>query len=267
MQCLEKYRSKLVRDANRQLRVIAEAPDESAVHDFRVNLKRLTALYEFLGGIDDTIPFKRQLKPYRVLFKSLGNIRDAQIAIRLIEDLDAMTGTESGALVEALRTGIDRDYGRYREIIGDHRAPSIRLATIRAGGIKPAAISRYQPVYLESLLEKIFRLDDRTTASGWHRKRILLKRYRHNLDAFSLCSGQAADQRQLRQISMLEQLLGDWHDRVVTAELLQSLPAPAADAFPVVHKLKSQDRVLLGAAKLYLAKFARDLQVMPVPHE
>jgi len=260
MQCLEKYRRKLVSDANRQLRVIAESPDESAVHDFRVVIKRLRALYEFLGGIDEKISVKPLLKPYRVLFKSLGRIRDAQIAIHLIEDLDALPEKQTRALIEKLRAGIDRDYGRYREIAGAGRSPSIRLPTIRASGISAAAIFRHQPVYLESLLSRLPCDESRMSADSWHRKRILLKKYRHNLDAFSLCLGQTVDQRTLRQISILEQLLGDWHDRVVGVEILQSLPGKAGKLAPLIQKMTTQERMLLGTARLYLAKFARELQ-------
>ena len=257
MQCLEKYRSKLVSDANRQLRVIAGSADESAVHDFRVGIKRLTALYGFLGQADENLSVKKLLKPYRAMFKQLGRIRDAHIAIGLIEDLGPAPNPLSKHLVGLLRSGIRRDYRGFRNLVGNKRSLSIKLPTIRGTGIPPTAISRHKSAYLESLLSKILSPGKRVTAEEWHRKRILLKRYRYTLEAFSLCPGQNLDQRLLRQISMLEQLLGDWHDRIVTVELLESLPDSATDPAPLIQKMKSQDRILLGAAKIYLARFAR----------
>ncbi|MGD2173018.1 MAG: CHAD domain-containing protein [Gammaproteobacteria bacterium] len=260
MHCLEKYRSKLVRNANRQLRIILESPDESAVHDFRVGIKRLRALYGFLDRTDEKLSAKKILGPYRAMFKKLGPLRDAHIAIRLIEDLEPAPNSQSRQLISLLRAGIRRDYRSFRNFLGNDRSLSIKLPTIRAIGIPPAAISRQKPAYLEELLAKTLSSEKRITPDGWHRKRILLKQYRYTLEAFDQCPGQSVDERLLRRIAMLEQLLGDWHDRVVTAELLQSLPSSAADPAPLIRQLKSQARVLLGAAKIYLVRLAQSCQ-------
>lgn len=256
MQCLEKYRSDQIREANRKLRVIFESPDESAVHDFRVCIKRLTALYDFLGRSDENLAAKKLLKPYRVLFKKLGSIREAHIAIGLIGDLEVLSSLQSRQLIGLLGSRIRRDYRNFRNFTGNVRALSVKLPTIHATGIPPAAISRQKPVYLNELWVQIQAPAVRMTVDGWHRKRILLKRFRHTLEAFDQCPGQAADQRLLKQISILEQLLGDWHDRIVAAELLQSLPETAGDCGSLIRRLKSQDRMLLGSVKIYFEKFA-----------
>lgn len=227
------------------------------MHDYRVNIKRLTALYGFLGQVDENISAKKLLKPYRVLFKKLGCIRDAHIAIGLIGDLESPPNAESKQLLKLLRSAIRRDHRRFRKLVGIDRAIAVRLPTIRATGIPQAAITRHKPVHLERLLAQILSPEQRMTVDGWHGKRILLKRYRHTLEAFSLCPGQAANPRLLKHVSLLEQLLGDWHDRIVTAELLQSLPASAVDPAPVIRQLKNQHQVLLGTAKIYLARFAQ----------
>ena len=257
MQCLEKYRSKLVTDTNRQLRVILESPDESAVHDFRVGIKRLRAFYGFLDRADEKLSAKILLKPYRAMFKRLGPIRDAHIAIGLIADLEPAPNPQSKNLTGLLRSKIRRDYRNFRNLVPNDRSISIKLPTIRAAGIPPVAITRQKSAYLEGLLSKIQSSETRMSADGWHRKRILLKHYRYTLEAFSLCPGQVADQRLLKYILLLEQLLGDWHDRVVTAELLRSLPATSTSRDPLLQQLKNQDRMLLGTAKIYLRKFAQ----------
>ena len=256
MHCLERYRRNQVREANRKLRVIVESPDESAVHDFRVCIKRLTAFYGFLGQVDEKLSAKKILQPYRGIFKSLGRIRDAHIAIGLIGSLEPSPDTETGKLTGLLRAGIRREHRSFRGLVDQGRPVSIRLPTIRATGVPTAAIARHKPVYLDLLLSQILSAQKRTTVDGWHRKRILLKRYRHILEAFSLCPGQAANLRLLKHIALLEQLLGDWHDRVVAAELLRSLPVPAADSAAVIRQLNSQHRLLLGTARIYLPGLA-----------
>ena len=257
MQCLDKYRSKLVTDTNRQLRILLESPDEAAVHDFRVGIKRLRAFYEFLDRVDEKLSAKKLLQPYRAMFKKLGRIRDAHIAIGLIEELEPTPNPQSKQLIGLLRSKIRGDYRGFRKLVGNDRNLSIKLPTIRAAETPPAAIARQKPVYLDGLLAKILPSEKRMNTNEWHRKRILLKSYRYTLEAFNLCPGHKVDERELRRISMLEQLLGDWHDRVITAELLQSMPASAADPAAWIRQLKSQDRMLLGAAKIYLDRFAR----------
>jgi CHAD domain-containing protein len=242
------------------LRVILESPDESAVHDFRVCMKRLTALYGFLGEADGNLSVKKLLKPYRVLFKKLGSIRDAHIAIGLVEDLQPSPNPASKRLLGLLKSGIRRDYRNFRSLVGTDRAISIKLPTLRATGISQAAISRHRPIYLDRVLSQILSTEEPATAAGWHRKRILLKRYRHTQEALSPGPGQPQDPGLQKQIALLEQLLGDWHDRVVTADLLQALAGPAADPAVLIRQLKSQHRALLGTAKIYLGKFAQSEQ-------
>jgi CHAD domain-containing protein len=94
-------------------------------------------------------------------------------------------------------------------------------------------------------------------ADKWHKKRILLKRYQHKLDSFHFCPGHLADETELKQIKMLQQLLGDWHDRVVTMQILQSFEGLEAQTGAAIAIMKKQDRLLLGSAKIYLNKFTK----------
>ncbi len=249
MNCLEKYRGKLIREINGNLRIILDTPAEIAVHDFRVGIKRLTALYRFLDQIEPGLLCRRQLKPYRSLSKSIGNIRDAHVAINLIQTLDHGAGDACKPLVKKLEAKIGRDYRLFRECArADARIP-IRMPTIKALGLSERAILRHKPVMLETLLLQILHIDMAMNATKWHKKRILLKRYHHSLDAFCFCPGHRLDEAELKRIKMLEQLLGDWHDRVVTAELLHDL---TGDSARTVALLKKQHKLLLATAQIYL---------------
>ena len=63
MNCLDKYRSKLISQINRNLGIILVSPDEEAIHNFRVGMKRLTALYFFLNEVDAGLKTRKVLKP------------------------------------------------------------------------------------------------------------------------------------------------------------------------------------------------------------
>ena len=257
MNCLEKYRSKLIREINHNLGIIVERPDEDPVHDFRVGIKRLTALYYLLDEIKPELNARQLLKPYRVAFKLIGEIRDIHIAEHLISSLDEINPQDSAAMIKALRLKARRDYRLFQQNIpADHRL-SIRVPTIRSIGLSERAINRQKPLILASLLSQIVGTKNKMSASSWHKKRILLKRYHHVLDAFSYCPGHSFDEAELKQIRILEQLLGDWHDRVITAELIESLPDMGSRRETAIAIMEKQDKLLLGAAKIYLQKFAR----------
>jgi len=256
MNCLEKYRSKLITEINRDLGVILTKPDEDPVHDFRVGVKRLTALYRFLHQINPELNARELLKPYRVPFKSIGNIRDVHIAVHLIDSLEEISPQDSKALIKGLNAKARQDYRVFQKNNpADHRL-SIRIPTIKSTGISARAITRQKPVVLAQLLAQILSTGKRMDATQWHKKRILLKRYHHTLDAFCFCPGHLLDETELKQIKILEQLLGDWHDRVVTTELIKSLPGLEKHLQSAIAIMQKQDQLLLGAAKIYLRKFA-----------
>jgi CHAD domain-containing protein len=257
MNCLDIYRNKLVQEINKNLRLILENPEEGPVHDFRVGVKRLTALYYFLGEINTDLKAKKILKPYRSLFKSIGSIRDGHIAVHLIQDLDEIDLEESKILVRAIRSRIRKDYRLFQTNVQASARVSIRMPTVRATGISEAAILRGKPIVLNGLLAQILNTEEWMSAEKWHKKRILLKRYHHKLDAFHFCPGHKSDEDELKQIKILEQLLGDWHDRVITIQILQSFQGLEAQIGPAIAIMKKQDRLLLGSAKIYLNKYRK----------
>jgi len=257
MNCLDKYRSKLIREINRDLRIILIQPEEEPVHDFRVGVKRLTALYYFLNRIDPDLKAKRILKPYRSLFKSIGRIREAHIAVHLVQSLDEIRAEDSEILLKALRSKIRRDCRSFQACVRAQPPISIRTPTISSSGISARAILRLKPVVLDELLLQILDTESRMNAQQWHKKRILLKRYHHKMDAFCYCPGHSLDENELKQIKILEQLLGDWHDRVVTTEILQVLEGIEVTTGRAIAIMKKQENLLLGATRIYFDKFSR----------
>ena len=255
MNCLDKYRSKLISQLNRDLRIIVARPEEEPVHDFRVGIKRLTALYYFLNEVDPELKTKKIIKPYRSLARSIGIIRDGHIAVHLIQDLDEVSLADKKILVSAIKSKTRTDHRLFKKSVQVNALTQVRLPTIRSMGLSERAILREKPVVLKELLLLIMSTEPRMTAAQWHKKRILLKRYHHKLDAFCFCPGHTSDESELKQIKILEQLLGDWHDRIITAEILHSLAGVEAAAGRAITVMQNQDRLLLGSAKIYLNKF------------
>ena len=257
MNCLDKYRSKLVSQINRDLNVILAGPDESAIHNFRVGMKRLTALYFFLNEVDPGLKTRKILKPYRRLAKSIGVIRDGHIAVHLIQELDEICAADKKRLINAIKSRSRHDYRQFKKSIEASTHTRIRVPTIRSMGLSERAILREKPIALKVLLSQIMSIRPRMTAEQWHKKRILLKRYHHKLDAFCFCPGHSSDESELKQIKILEQLLGDWHDRIIAAEILPLLNGVETEANRAIAVMRKQDRILLGSAKIYLNKYQK----------
>ncbi len=212
-------------------------------------------MYYFLNEVDPGHKTKKIIKPYRSLARSIGIIRDGHIAVHLIQDLDEVSLAEKKILVSAIRSKTRKDYRLFKKSVQVNALTRVRVPTIRSIGFSERAILRQKPVVLKELLSQIMSTEPRMTATQWHKKRIMLKRYHHKLDAFCFCPGHTSDEGELKQIKILEQLLGDWHDRVITAEILQSLAGVEAAAGRAITVMRNQERLLLGSAKIYLNKF------------
>jgi CHAD domain-containing protein len=187
----------------------------------------------------------------------MGCIREGHIAAHLVEGLDEVNVEESKILVVAIRSRIRKDYLLFQKYVQSNAWISVRMPTVRSTGISERAILRGKRTVLNNLLHRILSTEGWMNADKWHKKRILLKRYRHILDAFCFCPGHRSDEDEIKQIRIMEQLLGDWHDRVITIQLLQSLQGLEAQAGPAIAIMKKQESLLLGSAKIYLNKYTK----------
>ena len=255
MNCLDRYRSKLISQINRNLRIILVSPDEEAIHNFRVGMKRLTALYFLLNEVDPGLKTRKTLKPCRRLAKSIGVIRDGHIAINLIQELDEICLADKKVLVNAIKSKSGNDYRLFKKSIEASTQTRVNVPTIRSMDLSERAILRQKPIALKELLSQIMSTSPRMTAEQWHKKRILLKRYHHKLDAFYFCPGHSSDENELKQIKILEQLLGDWHNRIITTEILKSFEGLELTTRAGIAVMQKQEKLLLGSAKIYLRKF------------
>ena len=118
----------------------------------------------------------------------------------MIADLDGLDPAPRRRLTRALQNRIRRDYLQFENALRQQPQQAVRVPTIRATGISESAILRHKPVSLQRLLDQVFYLEGRISAEQWHKKRILLKRYRHKIDAFVYCPGHTQDEEELKQI-------------------------------------------------------------------
>jgi len=257
MKCLSRYRSKLIKEVNGYLFIIIRKPEEEAIHEFRVGIKRITAFYYFINYVNPGSDIRRALKPYRRLFKLTGKLRDVHIGKGLIADLENADYCETQWILEKLK-GLERQsYRQFKEIFAKEIPSHIRIPVIDISHLSDQTVKNRMKRFLRELLLEITSFKGRMMQRSWHKKRILLKRYHHIVNAFQSCPGFASQDIELKQIRMLEYLLGDWHDRVITTKLIQSFNGIDSDTTNTINILKKQEKTLLNASRLYLNNFAR----------
>jgi CHAD domain-containing protein len=257
MNCLNQHRSNLLATVNRELRAIVTAPDEESIHRFRVGVKRLTALYRFLGAVKPEINAKQLLKPARRLSRSISKVRDCHITLELISELVELDKSELTTLQRTVHNRIRKDYREFQKLTQSGIKIPLRLLTFRSMAISENAIRRHKSEFLQQLLTGIANTSNQPSDEKWHTARILLKRYHHTQDAFIQCPGQRLDEKEMKQIEILERLLGDWHDRVIAIDILRSFKEHEKQTVPAIIELKRQEDLLLGSARIYLDKFNR----------
>lgn len=195
------------------------------VHDMRVATRRVRSALRDIGPFLKKEPLADIKKDLKVISDALGEVRDRDVAIGLLEDLSTEAGDESvkagiGRLIEE-KTG-ERNTAR-AELTGIITAE--RIADLRgrfARAIKDAAADsdkigfgnatgRMVAANLEDMLDLGPRLYKPFKRNGLHKLRIAAKRLRYSLELGIPCFGGEAKSF-AKEISRLQGFLGELHD-------------------------------------------------------
>lgn len=188
------------------------APDP--VHDLRVALRRCRSLAEGFASFDPDPSWNEMRKAGGRLFKRLGELRDAQVMIELMENQGAPRDDAASMLIDYLAVN-ERDLKA--AVLGSLKDFDIKKWTARTARLskRAARIPPDGPAFRHLALERWHQayvlhrqaLRNRTHI-GFHRLRISLKKFRYIVENFlpSLHAYWGADLR------ALQDLLGEMHD-------------------------------------------------------
>jgi CHAD domain-containing protein len=205
------------------------------VHDLRVALRRCRSMADGLMAIDPERSWKDMKKAGKVLFRSLGGLRDVQVMTEWVQKLGPPEDPETQALLsllggreqehklvaaEALRTFDLRQWRKWS------RELPRRASRVRPGSIvfKHLALERWTEAY--ELHRRAMRNRSQTAL---HQLRIGVKRFRYIVENF-LPQQHAAWSSSLKE---LQDLLGDVHDLDVlwaTATQVNAFASPESRA-------------------------------------
>jgi CHAD domain-containing protein len=199
-----------------QLERTSEHVTEDAVHDLRVCLRRLSEATR-------NAPHTRKLrKCLRRIRRHAAAVRDRDITLRLLRHFHLPSGDPALYYLQGQR---DLAAQQLRRFLQRQRLPPIPLEKGTPHDVVPL---------IEAFFLAGYSADD---AHGLHALRIAAKRLRYALE------WQAAPgaEKWLAGLRLIQRQLGDMHDALVAAELLESLPrfSPAARKLPSQFRTKA----------------------------
>jgi CHAD domain-containing protein len=204
-------------------RVLA-APEEEAVHDLRVALRRCRSLARVFEEIDPHPAWRGLRKTSRKLFRSLGAIRDGHVQEAWVLQLSAPDDFLRAQLLYALKTGrerLERDAKRSAARF-DEKAwaglasalrPRLKLLTVDGPAAQCLALER-----MEEAAELHRRALRTEKSKPWHALRIGVKHFRYVVENL-LPKRHVTWGPDLKRV---QDLLGDVHDLDVLLETVRA---------------------------------------------
>lgn len=214
-----------------ELAELRSNPSVDCVHDFRVALRRCRSVAAAVAEIDPHPEWEEIKSCARKVFRSMGELRDAQIAEEWLNKilpeadslkflmLDSVRKTQEAALAKALRFAERFDGERWAELA---KVLPARLRKIPADGEAARCLALERLEEAQELHRRALRTE---RAAPWHELRIGLKRFRYTLELLV----PSLHMRWIDSLKRVQDLLGDVHD---LDSLLERVDASKDANFP-----------------------------------
>lgn len=217
-----KYISTLLKDFELLFKQALKGAEEDPVHDMRVIIKRLNAVFAFLAesGIYKSKSV-RYLTQLRNFFKSAGNLRDLQIQVALIEQYKEKISADLKELVTYLnnmektaRHGflkVSSVYPRREQIyVKDEIISSVK--SYSQEDLNKSS-KKYLFIRIKRIEKDIFQSD---SDKYLHKIRQTLKELRFFIEIVQACSADTPlGKYDIKDVKEVENVLGNWNDCIV----------------------------------------------------
>lgn len=203
---------------NKALRQVGKKADEVSVHRARVEIKKITALYQFVESCEPDMDSRRELKPLRRLFRLLGRIRDHHRALALCRKYKVGT-----AIFHKESKKIEKIPAKINARVEKHKEDLKKIKKKNARRLRHSNSTLWKS-YLRKEQEEIGRIiAAHPPIEELHQARRSVK---YLLYDTHLSGGNAEDIVKPDDAIRLDQLqnaIGDWHDLQIFAERLRQI--------------------------------------------
>lgn len=197
-----------------------------AIHDFRVALKRMKALFRLVEAISPSFNAALRFRRFRRVFKVSARLRDLHIQLGIADELASVGGFPSGTYRTFLLLSETKESTRLLRFA--KKFDTARLLAKRntlsdiLGHEDSERIVRSASERLVLLMEKLAtRAEHPEENGGYHKFRIRAKETHYVREMYDLLHGiQPGDDGFLKDMKKVHQALGAWHDREVARQWL-----------------------------------------------
>ena len=227
MDLLTHYLTTQQHSFEQNLPLINDPLEAEAVHDVRVSIKKIRSLFLLLKFVSqENFNYKKSYSEFKPLFKKLGFLRDVQVQSILLISYEGeleVKLSDYSAFLEKLN-GKERE--KIKKWLPSNIPPDWDYLYILINNIVdfsvPGFIIHKSNMFIENKLDEIRELLPAHENKTLHKIRRLLKEIRYIIDCLTGFSGENIFNPVMHiNIKLIEDDLGNWHDRVVSAQLLE----------------------------------------------
>ncbi|MEE8583791.1 MAG: CHAD domain-containing protein [Acidobacteriota bacterium] len=225
---VRRYSAQRFEEIRRHFALASQSSDPEAIHQMRVEIKRLKAFFQLLEGLCADFRAKKNLKPIRPIFKSAGRLRDLQLQIGLARQWMDDSGRDLEAFCQHLAEREQQAQLGFRKKSSLFDAAAIEAKEERVSRVLGSLTARQSRLRAAELLEGLqSELLERGQASkaqdDLHPLRILAKQARHTAELLQMCLRTSPPPNQvLEALRAAEQALGQWHDQEVALGFVEA---------------------------------------------
>lgn len=234
---------------------ITKSTDAEVVHQLRLSVKRIRALFTFLSFIEGKKKGRKHLRELKAIYKPTGVIRDTQVQVDLIKTYEERFIIKYDKYLDYLNKRINAGYKNLKNASQqDFSTPLIELESL-----VNKIISKHSEEELHENVNDIIgenlaiirNLNKLPTEKEKHLHEIrrILKEMRYLLDIFKDSIKEVKSLKVgLKRLKEIEKTLGKWHDQL-NGELL-------LDGF--IDDLSTEDKGEIKKYKLLRKSITRD---------
>lgn len=256
-------------------RLAVDLHDPEGIHDYRVCIKRLKALFPLVEGINPDFRAKRCFKKFRKLFKSSAALRDVHIQLEVAENLRKIPCFPHDEYTAFLRAEEEAAGVRFTLFSDNFDVGRLRKkGKVLAGaldGLAPADAEKRAAARLRKLIGDLTaRIEDPGRGEGeLHGIRMLAKEVHYVREMLGGCFPDACSADAfIAGIKEVHQALGKWHDYEVARAFLDRFAGrggvlPDGEGNTVRGWIDIEKRGLMDAFETAWGRFREMLRSAP----
>lgn len=198
---LTKYTNKRLKELRRLLRTAVSSEDQEVLHKVRMEIKKIKAILRLLDFAGKQCSYRRAYRPFRIIFRDCGAIRDLYVMRRLmakVEGVQIPLPSGKAARLQEFRTRIPQYLKAVRK-----SGKKILRGTRH---VSSATFKKYLRKKRKELKHRLYPKFRKTTL---HLTRKLIK------ELWYLSTIARTKKSEMQFYDQSAAIIGDWHDNVI----------------------------------------------------